>query len=164
MLSAQRSHSTHPELLEGCVCFCVCVSVCVRAEEDGKTARLKMKQEKTFHRELFTGHDSRGLRRPFTACSAPGYRTRVIRVPEQPVRLDPVAKRIFFSTTLRCRHGLVFATPAKSCSQRRIRAAWTGVYERQGRGELRSGRSSSGEVNGVTGHLAKPSGGALLRV
>lgn len=63
-------------------------------------------------------------------------------VPLQPARLpatEPVlfpsqniqcgwiqSPNAFFSITPRCRHGLVFASPPKSCGERRIRAVWRG--------------------------------------
>lgn len=86
MLSARYSHGRGPKLFEG---------------EKG-AARLKIKQEKTFQRELFTGHDSGGASDvplqpgPRVQNALPSLFFFIPRITERS-NIDPVAVLVLLS-------------------------------------------------------------------
>lgn len=130
-----------------------------------RAARLKIKQEKTFQRELFTGHDSGGgggLRRPFTAwppgseCVALPVLFFIPRITERSnsaAPFDPVARTCFI-ITLRCQHRPLFVT--SEC--RSEFSPWLFVPRRIRAPDGGNDICSSSGGDGQSCHLAKPSG------
>lgn len=127
-----------------------------------RAARLKIKEEKTFQRELFTGHDSRASDVPLQPGSClqntPCFFSVLFCVtvqPTSPMPFDPAPLLVLLSL-LRRQHRPLFVT-SQSCSgfspwpflRRRIQAP-------DGGNDICSPQKSGRD--GESCHLAKPSG------
>lgn len=88
-----------------------------------RAARMKIKEEKTFQRELFTGHDSGASDVPLQPGSqlqneSPSlfifFPPRIAEQSASAMAFDPVA--LLLLSLLRCQHRLLFVT-SQSCSE-----------------------------------------------